>query len=180
MRGEPVERLSYQQILIGEQMVGLWGLRELFDELHALGRAPEPGLAPLLLEGVERANYVFPKARPLYEEALLREYRRHWKQHEEQNQATEKRPPRLSPRTWRGKPREQVPWYPSIYPERCDGCGDCLVFCEYEVYSWDEASHKAIVVDPFNCLVGCDACAKVCKRGAIRFPPREMLRTFGA
>lgn len=75
----------------------------------------------------------------------------------------------------RDKAREQVPWYPSIYPERCDGCGDCLAFCAYDVYDWAEASHRAIVVDPFNCLVGCDACARVCERGAIRFPPREML-----
>jgi NAD-dependent dihydropyrimidine dehydrogenase PreA subunit len=174
-----MEHSSFRQILIGQQMVGLWGLKELFDELRAGGHAPESGLAPLLLEGVERENYVFPNARPLYEEALLREYRRHWNQHEQESQRTETRARRRSPGAWRGKPREQVPWYPSIYPERCDGCGDCLVFCEYEVYDWDEASHKAIVVDPFNCLVGCDACARVCKRGAIRFPPREMLRSLG-
>ncbi len=170
-----MERLSYRQVLIGEQMVGLLGLRELFDELRAEGRAPEPDLAPLLLAGVERENYVFPNARPLYEEALLREYRRYWQHQQEESQGAEKRSRRLSPRTWRGKPREQVPWYPSIYPDRCDGCGDCLVFCAYDVYDWDEASQKAIVVDPFNCLVACDACARVCKRGAIRFPPREML-----
>jgi NAD-dependent dihydropyrimidine dehydrogenase PreA subunit len=170
-----MEQLSYRQILIGEQMVGLLGLKELFDELRAQGRAPEPDLAPLLLEGVERDNYVFPNARPLYEEALLREYRRYWKEQEEDSQGAEKRVRRLSPRTWRGKAREQVPWYPSIYPERCDGCGDCLAFCAYGVYELDETSHKAVVVDPFNCLVGCDACAKVCKRGAIRFPPRETL-----
>ena len=170
-----MDRLSFQQILIGEQMVGLWGLKELFDEMRARGYAPAPDLAPLLLERVERENYVFPNARPLYEEALLREYRRYWKQQEEESQEAEKRPRRLSPRTWRGKAREQVPWYPSIYPDRCDGCGDCLAFCAYGVYELDEASHQVIVVDPFNCLVGCDACAKVCKRGAIRFPPREIL-----
>jgi NAD-dependent dihydropyrimidine dehydrogenase PreA subunit len=178
MGGGLVERLSYRQILIGEHMVGLLGLKELFDELRAQGHAPEVDLAPLLLEGVERENYVFPNARPLYEEALLREYRRYWKQQEE-SQMVGKRPRRLSPRTWRGNPREQVPWHPSIYPERCDGCGDCLAFCAYDVYDLDEASHKAIVVDPFNCLVGCDACARVCKRRAIRFPPRETLARMG-
>jgi NAD-dependent dihydropyrimidine dehydrogenase PreA subunit len=167
--------LSYRQILVGQQMVGLLGLKELFDKLHTQGRTPGPDLAPLLLQGVERENYVFPSARPLYEEALLREYRRFCKKQQEESQGTEKRARRLSPQTWRDKPREQVPWYPSLYPERCDGCGDCLEFCEYGVYDWDEASHKAIVVDPFNCLVGCDACARVCKRGAIRFPPREIL-----
>jgi NAD-dependent dihydropyrimidine dehydrogenase PreA subunit len=160
-------------------MVGLWGLKELFDELQAQGRAPEPELARLLLEGVERENYVFPNARLRYEEALLREYRRYWKQQREDSEGGELRIWRISPRTWQGKPREQVPWYPSIYPDRCDGCRGCLAFCEYDVYDWEETSHKAIVVDPFNCVVGCDSCAKVCKRGAIRFPAREILRTFG-
>jgi len=174
-----VAQLSFRQILIGEQMVGLWGLQELFDELRSQGRAPEPGLAPLLLERVERENYVFPKARPLYEEALLREYRRYWKEREKEGQGAEKRPQMLPPRTWQGKPREQIPWYPTIYPDRCDGCGDCLTFCTYGVYELDEAGHQAIVVAPFNCLVGCDACVKVCRRGAIRFPPRETLARLG-
>jgi NAD-dependent dihydropyrimidine dehydrogenase PreA subunit len=168
-------QLSYRQILVGQQTVGLLGLKELFDRLHAQGRTPRPDLASMLLQGVERENYVFPSARPLYEEALLREYRRQCKQQQEESQGTEKSARRLSPRNWRGMPRAQVPWYPNIYPDRCDGCGDCLAFCAYDVYDWDEASHKAIVVDPFNCLVGCDARARVCKRGAVRFPPREML-----
>jgi NAD-dependent dihydropyrimidine dehydrogenase PreA subunit len=170
-----MEGLSFRQILIGEQMVGLWGLRELFEELLADGRTPEAELAPLLLERVARDNYVFPNARPLYEVALLREYRRSWRAHQEQGQEGEMRIRRVSPRAWQGKPREQVPWYPSIDRERCDGCRGCLAFCEYGVYAWEEVSQKAIVVDPFNCVVGCDSCAKVCKRGAIRFPPREML-----
>jgi NAD-dependent dihydropyrimidine dehydrogenase PreA subunit len=170
-----MEGLSLRQSLIGDQMAGLWGLRELFDELRAEGRTPEAELVPQLLERVERHNYVFPNARPLYEEALLREYRRYWKQEREKDQGTEMRIRRISPRAWRGKPREQVPWYPSVYPDRCDGCGGCLAFCTFGVYDLDEASNKAIVVDPFNCVVGCDSCAKVCKRGAIRFPPREML-----
>ena len=170
-----MEQLSFRQILIGEQMVGLWGLKEHFAELHAAGQEPAAELAPTLLARVERDNYVFPNARPLYKEALLREYRRYWKEQEEKSQGAGQRILRVSPRTWRGKPREQVPWYPSIHPDRCDGCGDCLSFCAYGVYDLDEASHKAIVVDPFNCLVGCDACARVCKRRAIRFPPRETL-----
>lgn len=175
MRPATTEPLSFRQILIGEQMVGLWGLKELFQELHAQNRAPEPDLAPVLLQRVERDNYVFPNARPLYEEALLREYRRYWRDQRDTGKTADPRIRLVSPRTWQGKPREQVPWYPSIYPERCDGCGACLAFCQYGVYDLDEASNKAIVVDPFNCVVGCNACARECRRGAIRFPPWDLL-----
>lgn len=140
-----MERLSYWQILSCDQMVGLWGLKGLFDGLQAEGRTLEPDIAPLLPEGIEQENYVFPKAHLLYEEALLREYSRYLKQLQEEGQKVEKRGRRLSPRTWRGQPREQVPWYPSIHPERCDGCGDCLTFCAYDVDGWDEVSHTAIV-----------------------------------
>jgi NAD-dependent dihydropyrimidine dehydrogenase PreA subunit len=165
-------RLSYRQILIGEQMVGLLGLDELLAALYAGGAVPEPALGPRLLEGVEGDNYVFPRARPLYEEALLREYRRYWRQQQAGGEAPARRP---SPGTWQGRPREQVPWYPTVYPERCDGCGECLRFCPNGVFELDGESDRAIVVDPFHCVVGCDACTRICKRGAIRFPPREML-----
>lgn len=172
-----MKELSYRQVLIGEQMVGLLGLDELFAELWAQGQVPTRELAPLLLEGVERTNYVFPRARPLYAEALLREYGRYWRQ---QQAGDEPPATRHAPRTWRGHPREQVPWYPTLYHERCDGCGECLRFCTFGVYAREETSGLVVVVEPHHCVVGCDACARVCTRGAIRFPPREMLAHFGA
>ena len=175
--GHTVKEISFRQVLVGDQTVGLLGLDELFADLWAQGQAPTPELAPLLLEGVERANYVFPKARPLYAEALLREYGRYW----HQRQAGDALPAtRCAPRTWRGHPREQVPWYPILDCERCDGCGECLRFCAFGVYAQEETSRPVVVVEPFHCVVGCDACARVCTQGAIRFPPREMLARFGA
>jgi NAD-dependent dihydropyrimidine dehydrogenase PreA subunit len=175
--GHTVTVLSYRQVLIGEQMVGLLGLDELFEDLWAQGRAPTSELAPLLLEGVEQTNYVFPKARPMYAEALLREYGRYWRQ----QQAGDAAPAtRSTLRTWQGHPREQVPWYPTLDRDRCDGCGECLDFCAFGVYAQEGTSGLVVVVEPFHCVVGCDACARVCTRGAIRFPPQEMLALFGA
>lgn len=80
--------------------------------------------------------------------------------------------------TWRGISREQVPWYPSVYEDMCDGCGKCLSFCPNDVFDWGEGN-RVLIVEPFNCLVGCDACVKVCPRGAISFPSRTVLENLG-
>lgn len=99
--------------------------------------------------------------------------RKYWQQKTGQAEA---RPVRRAPQTWRGRPRREIPRYPTVHADRCDGCGDCLVFCQYGVFEHDGAGEKVIVVAPFNCLVGCEACAKICKRQAIAFPPRNVLQ----
>lgn len=167
--------LSYRQVMVGRFMTGLVGLDEMFAELFAAGQAPDPALGDELVRRAAAHNYITPGSEGEFAEALLREYRRYWQQ---QTGQAEARPVRRAPQTWRGRPRQQVPWYPTIYPDRCDGCGDCLTFCEYGVYDFDETGEKVVVVDPFNCLVGCEACAKICKRQAIAFPPRTVLKTF--
>jgi len=35
---------------------------------------------------------------------------------------------------YQGIPREDIPWFPLIDPERCDHCLKCLEFCPYKVY----------------------------------------------
>ena len=167
--------LSYRQIMVGQFMTGLVGLDEMFAELYAEGRAPEPALGDELVRRAAAHNYIAPGSEREFAEALLREYRRYW---EQQTGQIEARPARQAPQTWHGWPRRQVSWYPTIYPGRCDGCGDCLKFCEYGVFDFDAAGEKVVVVDPFNCIVGCEACAKICKLQAITFPPRTVLKTF--
>jgi NAD-dependent dihydropyrimidine dehydrogenase PreA subunit len=161
--------------MVGGFPTGLVGLEELFGDLFAAGVAPEPSLGPDLVRRAAVHNYIAPGHEEEFAEALLREYRRYWKRRTGQE---EERPVRQAPRTWRGRPREEVPWYPTVYADRCDGCGDCLTFCSYGVFAREEGSGKVVVVEPFHCVVGCEACARVCKRGAIAFPPRGILAAF--
>ncbi len=80
--------------------------------------------------------------------------------------------------TWEGKPREQVPWYPTVDESKCKGCRKCFEFCRHKVYVWDEKKDKTRVAEPFNCVVGCSNCAGLCKDGAITFPPLSALEPF--
>jgi len=75
-----------------------------------------------------------------------------------------------------GIPRERVPWYPSIDPALCVGDRKCLTFCAKGVFAWDAVREKPMVVQPYNCPVGCDGCTDICPSGAISFPSHEWLR----
>lgn len=73
-------------------------------------------------------------------------------------------------------PREKIPWFPTIDPDLCIGDQDCLNFCKNNVLAFDEDAFKVIVVNPYNCVLGCDACSKICPQEAIKFPDREEFR----
>jgi NAD-dependent dihydropyrimidine dehydrogenase PreA subunit len=73
-------------------------------------------------------------------------------------------------------PREKIPWFPTIDPDLCIGDQDCVNFCKNDVLAFDEDSFKVIVVRPYNCVVGCDACSKICPQEAIKFPDKEEFR----
>jgi len=68
---------------------------------------------------------------------------------------------------WQGIPREQIPWFPMIDPEKCDLCGRCVDFCPNHVFEMAEGQLE--VVRPMDCLVGCSRCAAICRPKAIRF-----------
>ena len=82
--------------------------------------------------------------------------------------------------TWKGVPREQIPWHPTVDEEKCIGCRKCCEFCSHKVYSWDESTDRPVVAQPFLCVVGCSSCTYQCEQGAISFPPLTMLKGFGA
>lgn len=69
-----------------------------------------------------------------------------------------------------------APWYPTIFPEKCDGCAPfgkpkCVEFCPNGVFIFEGG--KAVVAYPFKCVNGCTACEPLCHKKAISFPKRE-------
>lgn len=43
---------------------------------------------------------------------------------------------------WRGIPREEIPWFPTIDAEKCIGCRECVAICKNGVLAFDETSQK--------------------------------------
>lgn len=74
---------------------------------------------------------------------------------------------------WHGIPREEIPWYPTVNAETCIGCTLCYVTCGRAVY--DMQDNKAVVPNPYSCMVGCSTCATVCPVQAISFPGRDLI-----
>jgi NAD-dependent dihydropyrimidine dehydrogenase PreA subunit len=69
-----------------------------------------------------------------------------------------------------------MPWYPTIFPEKCDGCAPfdkpkCVEFCPNGVFTFEGG--KAVVAYPLKCVSGCTACEPLCHKKAITFPKRE-------
>ena len=75
-----------------------------------------------------------------------------------------------------GIPRVQIPWYPRIDLDNCIGCQECFNFCGNGVYEWDEGESHPVVAQPYNCVVGCSACANLCEGEVISFPTRQELK----
>ena len=165
--------LSQRQILAGKLPARMHGLDELFDELYEQGRRPDEGkLGAELVERARAHNYIPKVAVEDYAQALRREYHRYTEQ-----QANGCTPQPVDYGTWRGLPREQVPWFPTVAVELCTGCGVCLDLCKYGVLA-PTPDDGVKVVEPFKCVVGCNFCATICKPKAITFPPLTILDAF--
>ena len=160
-------------IVIEGKQIGIVGLEEVLEEFHRAGKKPEEALKGQLLSRLKALNYIPPAKESAYGSAFLEEYEKFLGQ-EEGGAGTEKK--HLG--TWRGIPREEIPWYPTIRDELCDGCNVCLEFCSFGVYEYDDKANKVRVDNPFNCEVGCSMCALKCKPKAILFPPLTILETF--
>lgn len=79
---------------------------------------------------------------------------------------------------WRGIPREEIPWFPTIDQGKCIGCRACVEFCKNDVLEFDEASQKTRVKNPFNCVVECRTCSRLCPTDAISFPDEKEFSAF--
>ena len=73
-------------------------------------------------------------------------------------------------------PREKIPWFPTVDLELCTGDQECFNFCKNDVFTWDEENARPIVKNPYNCVVGCQACINVCPVEALSFPSKDELR----
>ena len=80
--------------------------------------------------------------------------------------------------TWKGTPRNHIPWFPTVGSEKCIGCRKCFEFCSHGVYAWDDAADRPVVAEPFQCVVGCSNCSHQCESEAITFPPLSILTEF--
>ncbi len=69
--------------------------------------------------------------------------------------------------------REKFPWFPSIEYSTCLADLECLNFCPYEVFEWDQATGKPTVAHPYRCLPGCDLCLQNCRTGSISLPSKR-------
>jgi NAD-dependent dihydropyrimidine dehydrogenase PreA subunit len=168
---DPFDQTSYRQIRVGHVMVGMNGLEEIFSALYAEGFEPNAGAIPELLERARQHNYIPSFSEEEYTRALLSEFREFCRQQDLGDT-------RISDYgTWRGHPREAIPWYPTLNAGRCDGCGACVRFCPQGVFAC-EVEDKVEVVKPYRCQVGCSTCAQVCELDAIIFPPPQILEAF--
>jgi NAD-dependent dihydropyrimidine dehydrogenase PreA subunit len=74
-----------------------------------------------------------------------------------------------------GIPRREIPWYPHIDKQKCDGCGTCVEFCKLGTFSYSDEKDKAEVASPYSCVVGCIGCEDKCPNNAISFPSTEVI-----
>lgn len=168
-----MSQLSVRQILVGAYPAGMHGLDELFEELYVQERRPdEPDLSRELVERARAHNYIPNGAEQEYAQALVREYRNYAGLRESGGQVKH-----IDYGTWRGYPREQIPWFPTVALDLCDGCGACLKFCSFGVYQ-ATPDGKVMVAEPFRCQVGCSMCTNACPPHAISFPPRMILDSY--
>jgi NAD-dependent dihydropyrimidine dehydrogenase PreA subunit len=164
---------SYRQILVDGSPVGMQGLDAIFATLEKEAVTPQDErLAQALIERVGKDNYIPHSARDIYIAALGREYEAFLAREGDAGAGRNKRY-----RRWRGIPREQIPWYPTVDEDLCNGCNICLRMCTTGALVATE-NGKVYVVEPFACVVGCNSCAKRCKPGAILFPPRSILEAY--
>lgn len=97
----------------------------------------------------------------------------------QQPRAVEQKPETVKKKKRLLAPREEIPWYPAIKPELCNGCGDCKVLCKPGVFGLGEPDPtgihrpKLVVENPYKCLVLCTRCVPICTSGAITLPPPE-------
>ena len=160
-------------ITIEGKQIGIVGLEEVLGELYQAKKKPDEGLKHYLLSRLKSLNYIPSAKEEIYVSVFLEAYKKFYDFKQGRTKEEKK-----DLGTWHGVPREEIPWFPTILKDLCDGCVACIKFCPYGVFESDESMKKARVAYPFNCVVGCSMCMTKCKPKAIVFPPLKILETF--
>lgn len=165
--------LSYRMLNIGGVPAGLLGLNELFLDLFESGWKPgDEKMKEALIDGSKQHNFIPKPAVEDYAEVLLSEYERFYNRLNQGEDAASH-----DYGQWMGIPREQIPWFPAISAELCNGCVKCIEVCPKDVFAETEDG-KVAVIEPFLCIVGCCFCKSACDPMAILMPQKEMLDQY--
>jgi len=79
---------------------------------------------------------------------------------------------------WKGIPREEIKWNPTVDEKKCTGRGMCITSCGRNVFDFDKEKNKSVVARPNNCMVGCKSCESWCVFNAISFPDDQYVTDF--
>ena len=167
------ENLSYRMLFIEGLPTGLIGLEELFAELYDESLTPESDdLDARLVRGVKKHNFIPKPAIPSYMQVITDEFSRYYTARSGGKAVVAR-----DYGTWQGHPRQSIPWFPTVAPDLCNGCGKCIELCPKEVFAV-QLGGKVLVVEPFLCVVGCCFCKSVCDPKAIMFPTQDLLNNY--
>lgn len=141
---------------VGGLELGISGFSEIVEKGLAVMDGDEDKIREVLLSELKARNYVPSSAQEEYMKSLWTEFKKVRVQRKEQLEMS-----------YKGIPREEIPWFPKVDDKRCSGCSSCVEFCTQGVFSFDGKSH---VVKPFNCIVRNSSCRSFCPEKAITFP----------
>jgi len=147
---------------VGGEEVGISGLSEIIEKGLTVMDSPDDEVRHVLLTELKARNYVPSSAHEEYMKPLWAEFKKARVQRREQLEMS-----------YRGIPREAIPWYPKVDGKRCSGCSSCVEFCTQGVFSFDGKSH---VLKPYSCIVGNSSCRSFCPEKAISFPTTAELK----
>ncbi len=147
---------------VGGLEVGISGLGEIIERALVNVDAPDSEAREVLLREMKARNYVPSSAQEEYMRSLWAEFKKAKAHRKEQLEMS-----------FKGIPREEIPWFPKVDEKRCSGCSSCVEFCTQSVFSFDGKSH---VIKPYNCIVGNSSCRSFCPEKAISFPTTTELK----
>ncbi len=155
-------KAQLSSLKVGGLEVGISGMSEILERGLEVMDAPDDEIRQVLLREMRARNYVPNSAQEEYIRSLWTEFKKVRVQRREQLEMS-----------YKGIPREAIPWYPRVDEKRCSGCSSCVEFCTQSVFTFDGKSH---VIKPYNCIVGNSSCRTFCPEKAISFPTTAELK----